>query len=214
MRLRRFTLVELLVVIAIIAILAAMLLPALSRARDVARRAQCVSQLKQIGNAFSQYGIDYSDYLPPVSDSAALYYWRMLTARYIYVMPDSRLKSYLLGASIYSCQTAMILHAKQKASYGMNRYGGLGAYLELLPRLVSTRRPSGTCLVGDGHWNSSGWWDQSIDENITRPEAVHQKMSCFVFFDNHVDSLRDQDVPTTPSATEEGKLFWRGGRNP
>ena len=66
-RIKAFTLIELLVVIAIIAILAALLLPALSRAREKARQASCGSNLKNVGNAVQMYATS-NEMIVPFSD--------------------------------------------------------------------------------------------------------------------------------------------------
>ena len=78
-----FTLIELLVVIAIISILAAILFPVFAQARDKARTTSCLSNLKQIGLAYTMYQQDYDGRLPLTNHSGGLASWINAAQPYI-----------------------------------------------------------------------------------------------------------------------------------
>lgn len=140
---RGFTLIELLVVIAIIAILAAILFPVFSRAREKARQTTCTSNLKQLGMGIMMYAQDYDDTLPPAQFGD----WWQQCWKYI-TLP------YVKNEDIYSCPSAPanLNRPNGTSPYGINAY--IGEVYFSLP-LAQISQPAETLLLGenrDGDW--------------------------------------------------------------
>lgn len=97
-----FTLIELLVVIAIIAIVAAILFPVFSQAREKARAAQCLSNLKQVGMAARMYSQDFDEVLVPNYLAGSPISLSLVGTAYLQWFPDL-LQPYVKNSNVFVC---------------------------------------------------------------------------------------------------------------
>ena len=153
MKQRGFTLIELLVVIAIIAILAAILFPVFAQAREKARQTQCLSNLKQIGNAVLMYAQDYDESYPIDSSSGGTLGGRPDPCSKWNPdrRPEMQTAPYLKNTEVFRCPSSTRPNITWDVNRGVCSYQAWGF-------------PDFMCFVGDntrGKAQSYGW-NQSL----------------------------------------------------
>ncbi len=217
MKQKNFTLIELLVVIAIIAILAAMLLPALNAARSKAHLASCTSNLKQVGLTFEFYLDSSDDYYPTRYNATPIEFWfvnlsNVCNLGYKLEAGKSPEKGFMICPASRSLYGS---NAGKADGSGGNRFPMNYAYNNYVGNVMPTKpkkrpeikRPSQVLLISDG-WQSFNPADiipcttyviNDVTTNISSylygPDyRVHNNFANVLFVDGHVEARNPQSL--------------------
>lgn len=181
---RGFTLIELLVVIAIIAILAAILFPVFARAREKARQASCLSNVKQCMLAVLMYASDHDDYLPTRTGEGP------------FTWPMQAVEPYIKNDGVLICPTkrggwsasAVIRYLPCWDSYGTGYFGTIASYPR--PAEAVYLNEAKDCVYAH-HWMVVDPYSRNCDDALEgAPDKLpHNGGSNFGYVDGHAKWL-------------------------
>ena len=214
---KRFTLIELLVVVAIIGILASLLLPSLGKARNRAKDAVCISNVKQLGTAFNVFAVDEQGRLPAHRTNGSTSWAEFIDVGSEDIFLCPRIDYWTFGNGNKIVPNAKTSWARtHRQCYGFNGFWlglspyGVGFQGQPFARnytyLSDCASPSEVIMVADsspmqnGAWASSLWYKwrkkpmNTFNEGVKPAHGDRKEMTNIVFVDGHARPYKAYDI--------------------